>query len=232
MTTDHTSRRSGLHDGAVAVAPMLIGVVPFGLVFGIVAAGSSLGALLGGASSVIIFAGAAQLAMIGLIDLGTVGAVVVATALVINARHLMYSAALAPQFREFPAVARYTLPYLLTDQAFALSIIRFNDATDPVYKQWFFTGTAATLWVAWQISTVTGIVLGAQVPGSWSLDFAIPLVFLVLLVPAIKDRADLVAAIVGGSVAIAAAGAPYGLGLMIGAVCGIVAGVAARRVTR
>jgi 4-azaleucine resistance transporter AzlC len=219
-------------DGARAFAPLLIGVIPFGLVFGIVAAGSSVGSWLGGSTSVIIFAGAAQLATLQLIDAGVGGAVVIATALVINARHVMYSAALSPDFQEFPAIARFVLPYFLTDQAFAISIVRYNEATDPVYKQWYFTGAALALWITWQISTMAGIVLGAQVPASWSLDFAIPLVFLVLLVPTIKSRPDLIAALVGGGIAVAAAGAPYGLGLIIGAISGVIAGVVAQRVMR
>ncbi len=232
MEKTHANRAHGILDGARAMAPLLIGVVPFGLVFGIVAAGSTVGPWLGGASSVIIFAGAAQLATLQLIDAGVAGAVVIATALVINARHLMYSAALASQFQEFPAIARFALPYVMTDQAFGVSIVRYGAVTDPVYKQWYFTGAALALWVTWQISTVVGIVLGAQVPVSWSLDFAIPLVFLVLLVPAIKNRPELVAAVVGGGVAVAAAGAPYGLGLMIGAAGGVIAGVIAQRVLR
>lgn len=225
-----SNRRSGTIDGARAIGPLMIGVIPFGLVFGIVAAGSSVGSWLGGSTSVIIFAGAAQLATLQLIDAGVAGAVVIATALVINARHLMYSAALAPHFQEFPAIARFTLPYVMTDQAFAVSIVRYGEVTDPVYKQWYFTGAGMTLWITWQISTVAGIVLGAQVPASWSLDFTIPLIFLVLLVPAIKSRTELIAALVGGGVAVAAAGAPYGLGLMIGAVSGVIAGVIAQRV--
>jgi 4-azaleucine resistance transporter AzlC len=230
MAMPESNRRSGTIDGARAIGPLMIGVIPFGLVFGIVAAGSSVGSWLGGSTSVIIFAGAAQLATLQLIDAGVAGAVVIATALVINARHLMYSAALAPHFQEFPAIARFTLPYVMTDQAFAVSIVRYGEVTDPVYKQWYFTGAAMTLWITWQISTVAGIVLGAQVPASWSLDFTIPLIFLVLLVPAIKSRTELIAALVGGGVAVAAAGAPYGLGLMIGAVSGVIAGVIAQRV--
>jgi len=232
VSDNHNQRRSGTLDGAGAVAPMLIGVIPFGLVFGIVAAGSALGPLLGGATSVIIFAGAAQLAMVDLIDSGAAAVVVIATALIINARHVMYSAALAPHFRDFPTPARFALPYVMTDQAFAVSIIRYSDVDDPVYKRWYFTGAAVTLWIVWQLSTIAGIVVGAQVPDSWSLDFAIPLVFLVLLVPAVKSRPELVAAIIGGGIAVAAAGAPYGLGLMIGAVCGIIAGVVAHRTMR
>ena len=156
MTQDRSIRSTALTDGVRAFAPLLIAVIPFGLVFGIVAAGSEVGPWLGGATSFIIFAGAAQLATLQLIDAGAAGAVVIATALVINARHLMYSAALAPAFREFPKAARFVLPYLLTDQAFAISIVRFGEVEDPVYRRWFFTGAGLSLWVPWQIFTIVG----------------------------------------------------------------------------
>ncbi|MEN8113503.1 MAG: AzlC family ABC transporter permease [Actinomycetota bacterium] len=229
MAETRSERKQGIIDGARSVAPLLIGVIPFGLVFGVVAAGSTVGPWLGGSTSVIMFAGAAQLATIQLMDAGAAGAVVIATALIINARHVMYSAALAPHFQEFPRGARLALPYILTDQAFAVSIVRYGEVADPTYKRWFFTGAAMSLWITWQISTVVGIALGAQLPASWSLDFAIPLVFLVLLIPAIKGRTELVAAVVGGTVAVVASGSPYGLGLMIGAISGVIAGVLAQR---
>ncbi len=217
-------------DGSKAVSPLLIGVVPFGLVFGVIAADSVVGPVLGYATSLVIFAGAAQLATIQLLDEGVVGAVVVATALVINSRHMMYSAALASSFRDFPRWSRFALPYLLTDQAFAVSIVRYQDVTDPGYRRWFFTGSALTLWTAWQLSTLAGALVGAQLPEAWSLEFAIPLVFVALLVLTVRSRPDLVAAITGGAVAVVAASAPYGLGLIIAALAGVAAGVVAHRV--
>lgn len=232
MSRGRSIRRAAFTDGVRAFAPLVIAVIPFGLVFGVVAAGSDMDSWLGGATSFIIFAGAAQLATLQLVDAGAAGAVVIATALVINARHLMYSAALAPAFRDFPKSARFVLPYLLTDQAFAISVVRFGEVEDPVYRRWFFAGAGLGLWVTWQVFTVVGIVVGAQVPASWSLDFAVPLMFVILLVPTIKGRPELIAAIVGAAVAVAAAGAPYGLGLMIGAVSGVAAGVVAQRVMR
>ena len=231
MNAVPNARRSGTLDGARAVSPLLVGIIPFGLIFGVTAAGSVVGGGLGYATSFIIFAGAAQLATVQLLDSGVAAIVVIATALVINARHLMYSAAMAPHFREFPAASRMTLPYLLTDQAFAVSIVRYERATDAVYKRWFYFGAAITLWISWQITTAAGVVLGAQVPASWSLDFAIPLVFLALLIPTVRSRPALVAAVVGGGVALVASGAPYGLGLIIGAVSGVIAGVASERAT-
>lgn len=224
------SPRAALLDGMRSVLPLLVGVVPFGLIFGVTAAGSAVGGGLGYATSVIIFAGAAQLATVQLITAGSAAVVVIATALVINARHLMYSAALAPHFRDFPARWRLLLPYILTDQAFAVSIIRYEAESDPGYKRWFFFGGAISLWVTWQVTSAAGVILGASIPESWSLDFAIPLVFLALLVPALRDRPSVVAALVGGIVALAANGVSYNLGLLIGALSGIAAGVIAERV--
>ena len=118
---------------------------------------------------------------------------------------------------------------MLTDQAFAVSITRYDQGVDPDYKRWFFLGGALSLWTTWQVTTGAGVVLGASVPASWSLDFAIPLVFLALLVPAVKVRPSLAAAAVAGLVAVAAHDVSYNLGLIIGAVSGIAAGVAAER---
>ena len=213
-----------------AVAPLLVGVVPFGLIFGVTAAGSAVGGFLGYATSLIIFAGAAQLAAVQLFTEGAAAAVIIATALVINARHLMYSAALAPHFREFPRPWRLGLPYILTDQAFAVSIVQYETVSDPVYRRWFYAGGALSLWVTWQLSTATGVVLGASIPESWSLDFAIPLVFLALLVPGLRTRPSVLAAVVGGVVALVAHDVAYNLGLMIGALSGIAAGVWGERV--
>lgn len=229
MASPSSTTSTPFRDGVMSMAPLMIGVIPFGLVFGVAAAASSVGGVVGWSSSWIIFGGAAQLATIQLLDEGAAAAVVIATALVIQARHLMYSAAMAPHFREFPTAWRWGLPYLLTDQAFAVSVTRYETVTDPRYKLWFFFGGGLTLWVPWQITTGIGVLLGTQVPEAWSLEFAIPLVFLALLIPTLKDRPAVVAAVVGGAVALIGYPLPYGLGLMIGAGSGVVAGVLAER---
>lgn len=223
------TRRIGLIDGSRAVAPLLLAIVPFGMVLGVTAAASVVGGRFGIASSIVMFAGAAQLVTVQLIDGGTSLVVVTVTALIVNVRHAMYSAALAPHFSEFPRGWRIFLPYLLTDQAFAVSSLRFETTADPVYKRWFYTGCASTLWICWQAATVVGVVLGAQIPESLGLGFAIPLVFLVLMLPLVRTRPGLVAGVVGGVVAVAAHGVPYSLGLVIGALSGVAAAVAVAR---
>ncbi len=163
--------------------------------------------------------------MVDLFDRAAPAAVIIATGLVINARHVMYSAALAPHFSEFPLSWRLAGPYILTDQAFAISITRYENVAEPHYKRWFFFGAGMTLWALWQTTTTLGVLLGAQVPSSWNLDFAIPLVFISLLIPTVRTRPALVAAVVAGVLAVVARDMPNATGLLVAAAAGIAAGV-------
>lgn len=219
------SRRDSFLEGARAVAPVLVGVVPFGLVAGAAAVGVGLSGLQAVGLSVVVFAGASQLAAIELLGQDAPLAVVALTALVINLRMLMYSASIAPYFRTVATRWRAGLAYLLTDQAYALSVTRFR-AERPVRRRWYYLGAALPLWIVWQLCTVAGVVVGARVPESLPLEFAVPLTFLALLVPAVTDRASAVAAAVGGTGAVVGAGLPLNLGLIAGAVAGVAAGVA------
>lgn len=232
MTTTGTPARIGFVNGATAVGPLLLGVVPFGLIVGVAAANSVIGVVPAWSTGLIIFAGAAQLVVIDLFNSGAAAGVIIATAVVINLRHMMYSAALADAFRAFPTPWRFGLPYVLTDQAFAISVTHFEHHAEPVYRRWFFLGAGTGLWLPWQIAMTTGAVLGAQVPASWSLDFAVPLVFIVLVILAVKNTPTVVAALVGGVAAVVGMDIPYNLGLIVAAALGIAAGVVVERLTR
>jgi 4-azaleucine resistance transporter AzlC len=210
--------------GVRDVSPLLLGIVPFGLVAGIAAVNAGLGLAEAVGMSVIVFAGASQLAAIELIGSNAPLAVVVGTAVVINVRMVMYSASIAPHFADYGRRLRAGLAYVLTDQAYALSVAEFE--RNPERSRWrYYLGAAATLWVVWQIATVVGVVVGASVPDAWGLTFAVPLVFLALLVPAMKDRPTTAAAVAGGTIAVVAAGLPLNLGLLTGAVSGILVGL-------
>ena len=218
------SRRRSVLGGVRAVAPVLVGIVPFGLIAGAAAVRVGLSGLQAVGLSVVVFAGASQLAAIELLGSNARPAVVVATALVINLRMLMYSASIAPYFRETATRWRAGLAYLLTDQAYALAVTRFG-ADRPVRRRWYYLGAALPLWAVWQVCTVLGVVAGARVPDSLPLSFAVPLTFLALLVPAVTDRASGTAAVVGGAAAVLGAGLPLNLGLVAGAVGGVLAGL-------
>lgn len=212
--------------GALDVAPTLLAVVPFGLVAGAAAVdvGFSLVEALG--LSVVVFAGAAQLAAIALLGAGAPVAVVALTALVINLRLVMYSASIAPHYRDEPLRWRAPIAYLLVDQVYVMAALKF-DADRSVNRRWYLLGLGIPVWFAWVAGTAIGAVAGTAVPAWLPLDFAVPMVFLALLVPAIDDRARAVAAVVGGAGALVGAGLPFNLGLLAGAVSGVAAGLLA-----
>ena len=225
MTVDGLPLDPDTRAGVRDVSPLLLGIIPFGLVAGIAAVNAGLGVAEAVGLSVVVFAGASQLAAVELLAQNAPLAVVIGTAVVINVRMVMYSASIAPYLAGYGRRFRAGLAYLLTDQAYALSVAEFERTPDRT--RWrYYLGAAATLWIVWQITTVVGFVIGAGVPEAWGLTFAVPLVFLALLVPAMKDRPTVLAGVGGGAVAVAAAGLPMNLGLLTGAVSGIVAGLA------
>jgi len=212
--------------GLKAITPILLGVVPFATIAGIAAVEIGLSPGLAIGMSLLMFAGASQLAAIQLLALEASPFIIVLTALIINLRFVMYSASLAPHLKQASPRLKALLAYLLTDQAYAVSISQFTkQPAKRSHRHWFYLGAALAMWVTWQTGAALGALLGTQVPASWSLDFAIPLTFLALAVPTIKDRATLAAALGGGLVAVAAFSLPYNLGLVGGALGGISLGV-------
>lgn len=215
--------------GARDTAPILLGVAPFGLIFGVTAAASDLDQLALWASSLIVFAGASQLAIVDV--LGTGGAAITAllTAIVINSRHLMYSADMGRYTSDLPIGLRARMAYVLTDQAYLVTATRFTDPRNTPGLVPYYFGAALSLWTTWQITTTSGFLLGNFIPEEWRLEFAIPMVFLALLVFSVKSRPGLVAAVVGGTVAVVAVTLDYQLGLMVGAAAGILSGLVSER---
>ena len=157
----------------------------------------------------------------------TLGAV-----LVVSLRFLMYSASFSPHLAHLPARWRVALAYLMTDQGFAMGMQIYGRPGDRSLRHWHALGAGVTLFVVWQAAVIAGAVAGAQVPAAWSLDFVVTLSFLALLVPALRTRADLAAAVVAGAMALVAAGLPYKLALVTASIAGIAAGVAVERAHR
>lgn len=214
--------------GARAVAPMLVGVVPFGLVAGAAPAEHGLGAGAAIGFSTIVFAGASQLAAIDVLGDGGSALVAAVAAWTINLRMLLYSASLAPHLAEESLPTRLGMAYVLTDQAYAVSISRWDGTDDPRRRVPYYLGAALLLWGSWQLCTIIGAVVGPSVPEDVPLEFAVPLVFLVLLIPALNSAPAVVAACVGGFGAVLAAELGVGsLSLMVGAIAGIAAGTVA-----
>lgn len=214
--------------GAKAIAPVLLALIPFGLAFGATAVDSGLSAAEALGMSVFVAAGAAQLAALPLLSAGASVAVVVLTVLVINLRLMLYSASLAPHFKRLPLRWKGLLSYHLTDQAYAATITRFDAGeTEGPDKRWYFLGVGLSIWTTWQAATVLGVFLGARASEGWSLDFVLPLIFIALAVPAIKDRTTGAAALAAGAAAAFVTALPLNLGLIAAALVGVVGGLMA-----
>ena len=214
----------GLRD----VAPLLIGIIPFGLVAGAAAVESGLRPSQAVGLSVIVFAGASQLAVIDLLGQNATLSIAVITGVVINLRILMYSASIAPSFQSFRPRWKAIAAYVLTDQAYALSISRYAEKElSRTERRRYYLTVAFTLWIVWQICTIAGVVIGARVPDEWGLGFAVPLVFLSLLIPAAASGPAIAAAVVGGTVGTVGTvyNFPFNLGLITGGAAGVIAGV-------
>jgi Predicted branched-chain amino acid permease (azaleucine resistance) len=206
--------------------PVLLGIIPFGLIAGIAAVEAGLSPAQAIGMSAIVFAGASQLAAIELLGESAPVVVVIVTAVVINLRLLMYSASIAPYLSQLSRVTRTGLAYLLVDQVYAMSIAQYQSDIDRSRPR-YYVGLGLSLWTVWMATTTVGAIVGTGVPESLELSFAVPLVFLALLMPAMKDRGTTVAGVVGGTVGVTAAGLPLNLGLPAGAVAGILAGLLA-----
>lgn len=215
--------------GVRAELPILVGVVPFGMIYGISALSIPLTPLDAQAMSSVVFAGASQFVLLQLIQANAPLAVMLATGFVVNLRHALYSASLSPYTRHLSLGWKVILSYLLTDEAYAVAITHYNQPDENPYKHWYFLGAGLTLWMGWQFSTAMGIFLGKEVPAAWGLDFTLPLTFIAIVVPSLKDRAGVLAALVAGVVAVVAAGMPYGLGVLTAALAGIIVGLGSER---
>jgi 4-azaleucine resistance transporter AzlC len=227
MALDRTAVRRGVTDAL----PLYVPAVPFALVIGLAIVESGINLFAGWSGSWLIFGGAAQLTLISLLGSGAAVIAAITAALVVNARHLMYSAALAPTFQKQPTWFRWLGPYVLIDQMFALAVIEEAES-DPATFRSYYIGAGLTFWTLWQVTTALGIALGPVVPADWNLEFAVPLLFVGLIVIGIDRSSKLVAALVGAGVTFLFAGLPNRSGLLIGALAGVLVGTIIARTRR
>jgi len=210
--------------GVRAEIPILVGVFPFGMIYGALALNAGLSTFAAQMMSSIVFAGSAQFVTAQLVHDAAPGLVIVLTIAVVNLRHMLYSASLAPYLASLPTRWKTLLSYLLTDEAYAPTIIKYERDGITPFSHWFVLGAGLMLWSTWQVSTALGIFFGTAIPDSWSLNFALPLTFIAMVVPVLKTRPAIAAALSAGVVALLAYSLPYRLGLILAALVGIVVG--------
>lgn len=217
-------------------APLQLGVIPFGMLYGIGAVAAGMPVWLAQLTSMVVFAGAAQLVIVQMLSAAAGALPIGLTAALLNLRHLLYSASVAGHVRHLPRRWRVVLAYLLTDEAYAVAILRYTrpeaadqEQAEPDLRHWYFLGCGLTLWGCWQLSTALGIAFGARIPPEWDIDFAVPLTFIALLTLLVKERAGQAAALVAALAVLALAALPYRLGLVLAIVLGLLAGAAVAR---
>lgn len=220
-------------------APLQLGVIPFGMLYGIGAVAAGMPVWLAQLTSMVVFAGAAQLVIVQMLSAAAGALPIGLTAALLNLRHLLYSASVAGHVRHLPRRWRVLLAYLLTDEAYAVAILRYTrpaaadqEQAEPDLRHWYFLGCGLTLWGCWQLSTALGIAFGARIPPEWDIDFAVPLTFIALLTLLVKERAGQAAALVAALAVLALAALPFRLGLVLAIVLGLLAGAAVAREAR
>lgn len=225
--------RSEFFSGVRATLPLVAGDVPFGLIYGVQGAAAHVPPLIILAMSSVIFAGSAQLIAVN--QMGAVPpvpySIMVLTNGVVNLRHMLYGATLGPQLRGLGRRWKLVLAYLLTDETFAVTSVRYQQLGGEATRHWFYLGTGLTVWISWQIVTLAGVLIGGQVPERWALDFAVPLTFIGLIMPTLRDRALVAAAAAAGLAAVLANSLPLRLGLIVAAAVGILTGLLVESLT-
>ncbi len=215
--------------GVRATLPLIVGAIPFGIIFGVVSSAVGLSPWAVLAMSAFVFAGASQFIAANLLAAGTGIAIIVLTTFVVNLRHALYSATLAPHLKHLPQRWLLPLGFWLTDETFVVVVSRYQAPDNSPYKHWYHLGSSVSMYANWMACTLVGVLAGQHIqnPQNWGLDFAMIVTFIGILVPAVRNRPALVAVAVSGIVAVLTYSWPNKLGLIASAVLGVTAGVLA-----
>lgn len=221
------TNRSAFWNGVRATFPLVVGATPFGIIFGALAISSGLSPNATFAMSAFVFAGSAQFIAISLIGSGASLAIIISTTLVVNLRHMLYSATLGSHFKSLAQRWMLPLAFWLTDESFVAVAKYFEKSDDQEHKKHFLLGSELFMYLNWLWVTWLGVKVGQAIPDPvrWGLDFAMVVTFIGMLIPQIKDRPRLGAALVAAGVALLANNLPNQLGLLLAALLGIATGL-------
>ena len=217
--------------GLRAGTPFVLVVAPFGMVFGVVATEAGLNVLETMAFSIVVIAGAAQLAAIQLMTENAPVLVVLATGLAVNLRMAMYSAALAPHLGAAPVWQRALIAYLMVDQAYATAHTGFEQTPEmpPAAKVAFYFGAVTLVIPFWYLSTLVGALVGNQIPAGLPIEFAVPATFIAIIAPMLRTLPHVAAALVSVVMTLAFGFLPYNLGLLVAAILAMMTGAQLER---
>jgi 4-azaleucine resistance transporter AzlC len=225
----NSERKSSFYAGARATLPVLLAVIPFGIITGVAMVASGIPPAIAMLMSILVFAGASMVASAQLLASSAPIVLVIVTTLVINLRFMMYSASLRTHFAHAPLKQRLTVAYLTADNVYALVLNRFAEHPGDPGKFAYFLGAGVLVWAVWQAAVLAGILIGAGVPPAWRLEFAAPLAFIALSIPFLRDRATVIAALAAGIAVVVFQDVPLRLNIILAAATGIAAGLAFAR---
>ena len=212
--------------------PLSIGLVPWAMVTGIAMIGAGLTPVQAMGMNVIVFAGTAQIGTLPLLAIGAPIWLIVVTALVLNLRFVIFSAAISQGFRGVSLPLRWFSGYLLTDGVFAVCLNKMLDVDDRAWRLGYYLAPSVFTWLLWQTFALIGVLAADSIPKNWSLEFMASIALMVLLAPMVKAGPMLVAAATGGVVAVLLSGLPLRMGVIVAIVAGIAAGFAAEHWTK
>ena len=222
MQTTKSVYWQGVRDGA----PFILMMIPFSMLFGVTATETGLNLTETMAMSVLIVAGAAQFTALQLLSENAPTVIVMITALTVNLRMAMYSAALTPHLGEASVAHRAVAAYLTVDQTYACSVTAYeaNPGWTISMRLAYFFGVATPVLPIWFSFTFVGAYLGASIPDTWALDFAIPITFLAMVGPALRSLAHIAAALVAIIASLFLVFVPFSLGIVLAGFSGMIAG--------
>lgn len=204
------------------MAPVLTGVIPFGAVMGTVYSEANLSLTQSVGMNIIVFAGASQLAAVDLMTKNAASFIVIMTGLIINLRFLLYSAALSPVVQRSNFFIKIFSAYLLTDQGYAVMSANESKLKSNADSTMFYLGASVCMMIVWHSSVFAGYIFGNFAPASISLDFAVPLSFVALVMPTIKNKTYFIVAFFSSALSLFLYQLPFKLGLIVTAIASIV----------
>jgi len=210
--------------GAGHALPLCLALAPIGFLLGVTIAESSIDGVVGWAGGPLLAAGAGHFALLSLLDQGTGVVAAVATAVAIQARTVLYSAALAARFADQPRWFRWAGPYFLVDQLFVMVDEEHARDDDPTHVRRYYLTIGGLMAATWATVIAAGMVAGPVIPPSWRVELMVVVLVVAMLRPALTTRAARLAAGTAAAVAVAASVLPLGAGLLVGALAGMAAG--------
>lgn len=226
MLGEPASRRAEFLHGARDTIPMIVGAIPFGILFGALAVGAGLSVAGAMGMSLFVFAGSSQFVAATMLAQGAGIVVIVVTTFIVNVRHALYAASLGPHVRHLPHRWLMPLGFFLTDETYAVVIKRYGTADTRENNHWYYLGSAVAMYINWQLCTFIGIYAGSSLKGlaDWGLEFAMVVTFIGIVVPLVTDRPMLLTAIVAVTAGLLLRDLPHNLGLIIASVLAIAVG--------